>query len=98
MFKGFLSEGGIRAPMIIAGKGVAGSGRISEAVAHVMDIPATILDAAGVRIPRRIEGKPVAPLQGKSLAPVLGNVTRCRAWPGRLDRLGAVRQPRHPAG
>jgi arylsulfatase len=71
MFKGFLSEGGIRAPLIVAGKGVTGSGRISDAVAHIMDIPATILDVAGVRHPDLYQGKPVAPLQGLSLAPVL---------------------------
>jgi arylsulfatase len=71
MFKGFLSEGGIRAPLIVAGKGVSGSGRISEAVAHIMDIPATILDVAGVRMPDLYQGNPVEPLQGMSLAPVL---------------------------
>jgi arylsulfatase len=73
MFKGFMSEGGIRAPMIIAGRGVSVSGRISSAVTHVMDIPATVLDAAGVPHPETYEGKPVAPLQGKSLAPILRN-------------------------
>jgi arylsulfatase len=71
MFKGFHSEGGIRSPLIVAGPGVSGSGRISEALAHVMDIPATILNAAGVPYPATFEGRPIAPLQGRSLAPVL---------------------------
>jgi arylsulfatase len=73
MYKGWLSEGGIRTPLIISGKGVEGSGRISDAVAHVTDIPATILSAAGVTHPDEFEGKKVAALEGKSLAPVLGN-------------------------
>ena len=73
MFKGFLSEGGIRTPLIISGKGVTGSGRISDAVTHVKDIPATILDAAGVSHPETFEGKKVAPLQGKALTPILSN-------------------------
>ena len=73
MFKGFLSEGGIRAPLIVSGHGVNESGRISDAVTHVMDIPATILDAAGVSHPGRYEGKEVAPLQGQSLSPILNN-------------------------
>jgi arylsulfatase A-like enzyme len=73
MFKGFLSEGGIRGPMIVSGKGVAGSGRISDALAHIMDVPATILDVAGVAHPETYNGKPVVPMQGKSLLPVLGN-------------------------
>lgn len=75
MFKGFLSEGGIRTPLIISGKSVAGSGRISDALVHVKDIPATILDAAGVSHPETFEGKPVAPLQGKALTPILGNAS-----------------------
>jgi len=73
MFKGYLSEGGIRTPLIVAGKGVTGSGRISDAVAHIMDIPATILEVAGVRHPDLYQGKPVAPLLGVSLVPVLQN-------------------------
>jgi arylsulfatase A-like enzyme len=71
MFKGFMTEGGIRGPMIIAGRGVEGSGRISAALTHIMDVPATILDAAGVAYPETFDGKPIAPLQGKSFAPVL---------------------------
>ncbi len=71
MFKGFLSEGGIRNPLIIAGHGVTGSGRISNAVTHIMDVPATILKAANVSHPKTYEGKDVAPLQGKSLQPIL---------------------------
>jgi arylsulfatase A-like enzyme len=73
MFKGFLSEGGIRAPLIISGHGVDGSGRISDAVTHIMDIPATILNAASVTHPDTYAGKKVAPLQGKSLSPILDN-------------------------
>jgi arylsulfatase len=71
MFKGFVSEGGIRVPMIAAGAGVTGSARISDALTHVMDIPATILDIAGVQHPGDVEGSEVAPLQGISLAPIL---------------------------
>ena len=71
MFKGFLSEGGIRSPLIISGAGVQGSGRISDAVTHIMDIPATVLQAAGVSHPDVLNGKPLAPLQGTSLDPVL---------------------------
>jgi arylsulfatase A-like enzyme len=71
LFKGFLTEGGIRVPLIVAGEGVRGGARLSDGLAHVMDIPATILDVAGVPHPETFEGKPVAPLQGRSLAPIL---------------------------
>jgi arylsulfatase len=86
LFKAFVSEGGIRVPLIVSGSGVSGSGRISDAVAHIMDIPATILAAAGVAHPAALEGKPVAPLEGKSLAPVLdGSASTVR---GSTDWLG----------
>jgi len=71
MFKGYMSEGGIRTPMIVAGNAVVNPGRISDAVTHIMDVPTTILEAAGVAHPKTFEGKPVAPLQGRSLAPVI---------------------------
>jgi arylsulfatase A-like enzyme len=71
LYKGFLSEGGIRTPLILSGKGVSGGGRISNAMTHVTDIPATILAAAGVSPPTEFEGKTVIPVQGKSLAPIL---------------------------
>jgi arylsulfatase len=73
MFKGFLAEGGIRNPLIISGQGVQGSGRISNAVTHVMDIAATILKAANVAYPGTYAGKTLAPLLGKDLQPVLDN-------------------------
>jgi arylsulfatase len=73
LFKGFLSEGGIRTPLIVSGRGVGGSGRISSAFTHIMDIPATILNAAGVSHPETYKGNKIAPLQGKSLSPILDN-------------------------
>jgi arylsulfatase len=72
MFKGYMSEGGIRTPLIVAGNGVANPGRISDAATHVMDVPTTILDIAGVEHPETLDGKPVAPLQGRSLLPLIG--------------------------
>ncbi|MHB2170090.1 arylsulfatase [Alsobacter sp. R-9] len=76
MFKGYESEGGIRAPMIVAGPGVSAGGRISGALSHVTDVPATILRAANVAHPATVEGRPVLPLQGRSLQPVLDGSRR----------------------
>ncbi len=99
MFKGFLSEGGIRAPLIIAGRGVKPRGEITDAVTHIMDIPATILNAASVSHPSTYKGKEVAPLQGKSLSPILDNARASVRGPS--DWLGwelfgnrAIRQDR----
>lgn len=73
LFKGYMSEGGIRNPMIVAGEGVEGPGRTSDALAHVMDVAATILDVADVAHPETFAGEPVAAMQGVSLAPVFAN-------------------------
>jgi arylsulfatase len=86
MFKGFMSEGGIRGPMIVSGKGVAGGGRISDAIAHIMDVPATILDMASVSHPGTFGGNAVAPMKGKSLAPVLADTAAAVRGPS--DWLG----------
>jgi arylsulfatase len=75
MFKGFMSEGGIRTPMIMAGSGVADPGRVSDAVTHVMDVPATILDVAGVAYPETFDGRDIAPLQGRSIMPVIAGTS-----------------------
>jgi arylsulfatase len=71
MFKGYMTEGGIRGPLIIAGRGVRESGRLSTALTHITDVPATILDVAGVAYPETHDGQPIAPLEGKSLSPLL---------------------------
>jgi arylsulfatase len=72
LFKAFTTEGGIRSPLIISGPVVADKGSHSDAFAHVMDITATILDAAGVEHPgTSYKGRKVEPLLGRSMMKVL---------------------------
>lgn len=71
LFKGFETEGGIRAPLIISGPGVTHHGQLSRSVMHVMDIAPTLLEAAGVEHPAAGSGNDTAMLQGKSLWPLL---------------------------
>jgi arylsulfatase A-like enzyme len=71
MFKGYVSEGGIRAPLIIAGPGVTHAGDINASLLHVMDIAPTLYELAGAEHPSRKRGSTLAPLQGKSLVPLL---------------------------
>jgi arylsulfatase len=61
LFKGFPSEGGIVAPMIIAGNGVARRAGMSRAYITVMDLMPTFLELAGARYP---EDK--VPMRGES--------------------------------
>jgi len=88
MFKGFRSEGGIRVPAIVAGHGVQRGARIADSLTHLMDIPATILEVAGVPYPDTRDGKPVPPLLGKSLTPIPSGESD--AVRGPADRIGWV--------
>lgn len=71
--KFYAGEGGLRVPLIISGPGVLPKdqtgGRIHAGFTHVMDITPTLLELADVTHPGRSAG--IAPLQGKSLLPVL---------------------------
>jgi len=54
-------------PFFVSGPGVAGGGRVSRAFATAMDVPATILDLAGVEHPAEWRGKAIAPMLGRSM-------------------------------
>ena len=67
LYKGWMSEGGIRSPLVVSGAGVRRpAGSINSGVMHVMDISATLLDVAGVKHPSIYKGKKIQPIQGKS--------------------------------
>ena len=87
IYKGFLSEGGIRSPLIVTGPGVKGAGTINKkAVLHVMDFVPTALELAGVKHPSTFKGRKVAPVQGKSWVRMLKGKTLSPRGPG--DWLG----------
>jgi arylsulfatase len=52
LFKGYPSEGGVVAPLIIAGNGVARRAEISDAYLTVMDFMPTFLELAGATYPQ----------------------------------------------
>lgn len=71
-FKSFVSEGGIKAPMIIKMPGqMKNAGQWNKSFAHVTDLMPTILDLAGATYPQQHKGKDIHPLIGKSLLPIL---------------------------
>jgi len=77
LYKGLLTEGGIRSPLIVSGPGVKGAGQLNkEAILHVMDITATLLELAGVQHPSSYKGRDVAPIQGKSWVRMLDGRTQ----------------------
>ncbi|NOQ77390.1 MAG: sulfatase-like hydrolase/transferase [Methylococcaceae bacterium] len=80
IYKGWVSEGGIRSPLIVSGPGVKGAGKLNKkAVLHTMDIAPTILELAGIEHSPVYKGHKIAPMQGKS-------------WVGMLD--GSTQSPR----
>jgi arylsulfatase len=86
LFKSFVTEGGIRSPLIIAGPGVKHAGDINPAFLHVMDIAPTLYQFAGAEHPSKKPGSRIAPLQGKSLVPLLAGSAKAprgeRDWVG----------------
>jgi len=86
LFKGYVAEGGIRAPLIVSGPGVKHAGTINHSALHIMDITATLLELAGVEHPAKKQGSELAPPQGKSMWPLLAG--RERAIRMDLDWLG----------
>lgn len=74
LYKGFTSEGGIRAVAFVAGPGVA-PGRISNAFLHVKDITPTVLDLAGVAAPASRNGHALTRPEGRSWARLLNGQT-----------------------
>jgi arylsulfatase len=77
IYKGWVSEGGIRSPLIGSGPGVQGTGEINkQAILHVMDIVPTLLELAGIEYPSTYMGREIAPVQGKSWVGMLAGSTK----------------------
>ena len=69
-FKRWNHEGGISTPLIAYWpKMIHRRGAITPAVGHVIDIMATCTDLSGAKYPASANGKPIAPLAGRSLLP-----------------------------
>ena len=70
-YKFYAGEGGMRVPLIVAGPGVV-AGEIDRAFTFVTDITPTLLSYAGVAAPgQRFAGRPIEPMSGRSLMPLL---------------------------
>ncbi|MBK1732691.1 hypothetical protein CKO41_13035 [Thiococcus pfennigii] len=75
-YKGWVAEGGIRNALIVSGPGVARpAGSINHGLMHVADIMPTLLDITGAGYPKRLNGRELPPLIGKSWRPMLAGRT-----------------------
>jgi len=71
-YKFYAGEGGMRVPLIIAGESLPEEGVLTNVFSYVTDITPTILSFAGVKPPGdRYAGRPVEPIIGHSLMPLL---------------------------
>jgi arylsulfatase A-like enzyme len=77
-YKFYAGEGGMRVPLIIAGKHAVAQQQLTQAFAWATDITPTILSLAAISPPgERYAGRPVQPITGRDLTPLLsGKVER----------------------
>ena len=76
LYKGFAAEGGTRVPAILNGGRHVQRQGVNNTFAHVMDIPATILDYAGIEHPGdQTSGFTNRALEGESLKQFLNEQT-----------------------
>jgi len=72
LFKHWVHEGGIATPLVVHWPGVVKHpGSITHQVGHIVDIMATVCEAAGVTYPKTFQGRSILPAEGKSLVPVI---------------------------
>jgi arylsulfatase len=74
-FKGLTTEGGINAPMIIAGPHIESKNTISDEFVTLMDIAPTFYEVAQAMYPEKFEGQTTYPLKGNSLMPFVTGTT-----------------------
>ena len=71
-YKFYAGEGGMRVPLIVAGASLPVQGELIRAFSFVTDITPTVLSFAGVTPPGpRYRGRPVEPMIGRDLRPLL---------------------------
>ncbi|MFW6146737.1 MAG: arylsulfatase [Planctomycetota bacterium] len=68
--KHWVHEGGIATPLIVHAPGRVEPDSIVGDVGHVIDIMPTCCELAGARYPEEYGGRPVTPVEGRSLVPV----------------------------
>lgn len=70
-YKSWTNEGGISTPLIVRWPGHVKAGTMTGQMGHIIDVLPTCLEIAGGKPLAEIEGKKTAPLEGRSLLPVL---------------------------
>ena len=70
LYKHYVHEGGISTPLVAHWpKGISRKGELVHQPGHLIDVMATCVDLGGAAYPTEHAGKPITPMEGKSLAP-----------------------------
>lgn len=73
-YKHYAHEGGISTPLIAHWPaGIPARGELRSQPGHLIDIMATCVDLAGANYPKEFKGKPIIPMEGRSLIPAFEN-------------------------
>jgi arylsulfatase A-like enzyme len=71
-YKRWVHEGGICAPFIVRWRsGGISEGRVIDAPFQLIDVLPTVLDATGAATPAERNGRPIPPVEGRSMLPAL---------------------------
>lgn len=71
LYKHWVHEGGICSPLVAHWPGHIKPGAITDRIGHVIDFMPTCLELAGAEYPRMFRDRPVTPVEGRSLTPML---------------------------
>jgi len=74
LYKHYNHEGGVASPLIAHWPaGIAAKGELRTQPAHLIDIMATCADVGGATYPKEFNGKPITPMEGRSLVGAFEN-------------------------
>ena len=73
-YKHFTHEGGISSPLLVHWPaGIAAKGELRQQPGHIVDLMPTIVELSGAAYPKEFNGKPILPMEGRSLVPAFAN-------------------------
>ncbi len=70
-YKQWVHEGGISTPLLVRWPGIVKAGSRTNQVSHIIDIMATCCELSETSYPAKYNDKPILPLEGRSLVPIL---------------------------
>lgn len=74
LYKHYNHEGGIATPLIAHWpSGIRARGELRHQPGHLIDIMATCAEVSGAPYPKEVGGKPIEPMEGRSLVPAFRN-------------------------